>query len=69
MVVKNIPKVVAACCILHNICEIHGEMFDEQWLEEANSQCSALRDPAPTLQEAVDDMDAQDIHNALMNYL
>ena len=44
-------------------------MFDEQWFEEANSQCSVLRDPATMLQEAVDDMDAQDIRDALLNYL
>lgn len=49
MAVKNVPKVIAACCILHNICEIHGEVFDEKWLEEANSQCSMLHYPATTL--------------------
>ena len=69
MEVKNIPKVVAACFILHNICEVHGEMFNELWLEETNIQCSTLRAPATTMQEAVDDMDAQDICHALMNYL
>jgi len=24
MNIENIPHVVAACCILHSICEIHG---------------------------------------------
>ena len=27
MAVKNVPKVVTACCILHNICEIHGYLM------------------------------------------
>ena len=31
--VCDVPELVAACCVLHNICEIHGEHFDEEWLE------------------------------------
>ena len=27
------PVVVSACCVLHNICEKHGEMFDQEWME------------------------------------
>ena len=26
------PTVVAACTILHNMCEIHTDKFDDQWL-------------------------------------
>ena len=32
--VKEIPELVGACCILHNICHLHGEEFDHQWSEE-----------------------------------
>ena len=35
MLIENVPNLVAACCVLHNICEIHGEAFDNDWLEEA----------------------------------
>ena len=31
--VSDVPKLVAACFTLHNICEIHGDTFDEEWLE------------------------------------
>ena len=31
--VCDVPKLVAACCVLHNICEIHGESFDEEWMQ------------------------------------
>ena len=24
---------MAAFCVLHNICEIHGDDFDEDWIE------------------------------------
>ena len=27
--VSNIPNIIMACCILHNICEIHGDAFIE----------------------------------------
>ena len=30
--VASVPNVVVACCILHNICEIHCEEFDNAWL-------------------------------------
>ena len=29
----RVPQVVLACCILHNICEIHGDSFINTWLE------------------------------------
>ena len=31
--VSDMPKLVAACYTLHNIREIHGHKFDEDWLE------------------------------------
>ena len=34
MSIENIPNVVTAACILHNVCEIHGESFNEAWLHE-----------------------------------
>ena len=34
MLIENVPNLVAACCVLHNICEIH-KAFDDDWLEEA----------------------------------
>ena len=25
------PTLVSACCILHNLCEVHGDDFDDDW--------------------------------------
>ena len=33
MHVRNIPNVVAAACILHNMCEVHGDAINDAWLE------------------------------------
>ena len=32
--ISNVPHVVTACCVLHNFCEIHGDSFDEEWLQD-----------------------------------
>ena len=31
MEITNVPNVIVACCILHNVCEIHGEEFDDEF--------------------------------------
>ena len=38
--VSDAPELIAACCVLHNICEIHGEAFNEEWLEGVESRTS-----------------------------
>jgi len=35
MFVGNVPNVILACCILHNICEVHGGVFNDEWIEES----------------------------------
>lgn len=32
MHVNRIPNIIAVACILHNLCEVHGEHFDDAWL-------------------------------------
>ena len=27
---------VTACCVLHNMCELHRDAFDEQWLADVD---------------------------------
>ena len=29
--VSFMPTLVSACCILHNLCEVHGNDFDDDW--------------------------------------
>ena len=31
-------NIITACCILHNMCEIHGDTFNEQRLEDINTE-------------------------------
>ena len=36
MDIKNVPHVIAACWFLHNLCEIYGDSFSEEWLQEVD---------------------------------
>ena len=53
MHIWNIPNVITVCCILHNLCEVHVEEFDEQWIEQYNELQELVSPP-------VDDHDFED---------
>ena len=36
MQIDNIPHVIAACSVLHNVYEIHQDYFDDEWLLEVD---------------------------------
>jgi len=36
MFIHNVPAVAAAACVLHNICEIHHDQFNDAWLVDDN---------------------------------
>ena len=62
MNIDNIPHVITAACVLHNICEVHHEHFNDAWLqtegEYAEPDAVASRDTPTGL--------PQDIRNALV---
>ena len=30
---EDISTIITACCVLHNICEVHKNDFNDEWLE------------------------------------
>lgn len=38
MYIENVPQVVLACCILHNLSEVHSDNFYNTWLQSASVQ-------------------------------
>ena len=36
--VYRVPELVAACCTLHNICEVHGDGFNDEWMDGTTEQ-------------------------------
>ena len=63
--VNNVPVVVAAGCVLHNICEIHGENFDNDWLDEGQT----LQQPGNYNLQSDDDEDASDVRDLFVEYI
>ena len=43
MSIENIPNIVTAACIVHNVCKIHGKSYNEAWLHDI--QGSELQQP------------------------
>jgi hypothetical protein len=39
--VIDVPELVGACCILHNICQLHQEGFDDEWMDQDGCSCDS----------------------------
>ena len=60
-----VSTIVNACCILHNLCEVHGDGFVEEWLldeEVLSGPCSSLSTPPPPTTSCIE------LRNALCDY-
>ena len=62
----KVPTVVAACCTLHTICEVHGDEFDQQWLEEPSNH--QLPQPDNPTVHAIDHADSSDVRDLFVTY-
>ena len=65
--VSDLPEQVAACCVLHNICEIHGETFNEDWLQDLDPHCVS-QVPSPDSSSASSCGSGEDVRRALTTY-
>ncbi|KAJ8418954.1 hypothetical protein AAFF_G00004530 [Aldrovandia affinis] len=61
-----VPTMVLACCILHNMCEVHGDTFMEEWVDDV-SQADCLQ-PSDTLPAYLDDPNAERVRSLLCDY-
>ena len=59
---------VVAACVLHNICEVHNETFDDSWLASINDD--ALPQPQATNHDSgsVASGRPKEIQEALVNF-
>ena len=66
MHISNIPTVIAACCVLHNLCEVHGEAFNEIWFQNDENSQSA---PTTTCTNSADGINRpKQIWDGLVRY-
>ena len=42
---ENVAMVITACCVLHDIFEIHGEEFNNTWLVDIDDDCHNFSQP------------------------
>lgn len=65
MDVDKVPNItcITACCILHNLCELNREHYNELWLEEVDNSNQPTCTPSN-----VTSCDAKNIREALVHY-
>ena len=61
--VGDVPELVAACCTLHNICEIYGDTFDQERLDGVEAACETATTDTGSQSES-----GESIRRALMAY-
>lgn len=61
----DVPELVAASCVLHNICETQGDTFDDQWMEGTRRQESECDPNSTTVQS---EENAVTIRKAFMSH-
>ena len=64
-VLENVPNVVAACVVLHNLCEMYGDHFEFEW--ELSERCEVEADTSHRTTSGNES--ASSIRNALAQYL
>ena len=63
MDISHVPQVVTTCCILHNLCVVHGEAFNDTWLKDP--QLGQPHSPTPS---SVPTSQARAVRDTLVEY-
>ena len=66
MLVENVPTIVAAACVLHNICEVHKVVFAESWLSVISDDTSSQ--PQAVKQDSGSSEGLKEIRNVLVRH-
>nr|XP_020505870.1 putative nuclease HARBI1 [Labrus bergylta] len=63
-----VPTMILACCILHNMCESHGDPFKAEWQEEVVSAESPQPSHKHLLSTSMDDGPAEEVRQLFCDY-
>ena len=64
---QYLVQIVAACCILHNVCEVHHDGFDDNW-QVTSADRTAVSGSTSTQVASQSSVRAAAIHKALVAY-
>ncbi|XP_030074771.1 protein ANTAGONIST OF LIKE HETEROCHROMATIN PROTEIN 1 [Microcaecilia unicolor] len=64
--VELVPTMILACCILHNVCQVHNEKFVDKWLEAIET--SKFPQPSHPMCESMDDSTAETVRELISEY-
>ena len=65
MTVDKVPNIIAACCVLHNVCELYQEGYDERWSETVRQ----ATEDTPQTNESSADSDTHHVPQGIRNAL
>ncbi|XP_050028799.1 uncharacterized protein [Dermacentor andersoni] len=64
--ITNVPMIVRACCVLHNICEHFSDSLSQQWLQESDIESMVYVQPEHSTDVQVGS--GPDVRGALVEY-
>ena len=50
MHIDHIPTIIAAACVLHNVCEVHGKHFNDAWINNGTPEESNYDQPSTEME-------------------
>ena len=68
MHIDNIPMIIAAACVLHNVCEVHGEHFNNAWINASDTSQEFDQQPPTVIHRDGSSQRPKEIRQALVNY-
>ena len=66
---EDVPLLIVACCVLHNVCEVHKEEFNSAWLEDVESVPANEGSTQPTQASSTQNATAEAIRDAICRYI
>ncbi|XP_029937606.1 protein ANTAGONIST OF LIKE HETEROCHROMATIN PROTEIN 1 [Myripristis murdjan] len=63
-----VPTMILACCILHNVCESHGDVFKAEWQEEVAEAESPQPSHKQFLSPSTDQTQAEEVRRLYCDY-
>ena len=64
----DVAMIIMTCCVLHNVCEIHGEEFDDMWLEDNKNHLYPQPDNESSSNTTQENHTSEDIRDTLIKH-